>query len=163
VTTLIHLASVSDRFEDAKEYYDFLEHKRTIRFHPHPSRCDQTQYQAFDLVLNSKLTYDAMAEKVGAHLGIPATHIRYWTVSASTNNAKAPVRRGANPTLRQILNIAGTTAVNANQRSDAFYYEVLEMSLAELDTKKSIKLTWLSEGISKEVRIPRSFLQELMD
>lgn len=27
------------------------------------------------------------------------------------------------------------------------------MSLAELDTKKSIKLTWLSEGITKEVCI----------
>lgn len=27
------------------------------------------------------------------------------------------------------------------------------MSLAELDTKKNIKLTWLSEGITKEVCI----------
>ena len=27
------------------------------------------------------------------------------------------------------------------------------MSLAELDTKKSIKVTWLSEGITKEVGV----------
>lgn len=144
---------VSDRFEDAREYYDFLEHKRTVRFHPHPNRCDQTEYPPFDLVLNSKLTYDAMAEKVGAHLGVPGTHVRFWTVSAATNNPKTPVRRGTNPTLRQILNLAGTNALNNNQRGDAFYFEVLEMSLAELDTKKSVKITWLSEGISKEVSI----------
>jgi ubiquitin carboxyl-terminal hydrolase 7 len=45
----------------------------------------------------------------------------------------------------------GTTAMNSSQRGDAFYFEVLEMSLAELDTRKSIKLMWLSEGMTKEV------------
>jgi ubiquitin carboxyl-terminal hydrolase 7 len=29
-------------------------------------------------------------------------------------------------------------------------YEVLELSLSELETKKSVRLTWLPEGISKE-------------
>lgn len=46
----------------------------------------------------------------------------------------------------------GSTTLSSSQRGDAFYFEVLEMSLAELDTKKSIKITWLSEGITKEVR-----------
>jgi ubiquitin carboxyl-terminal hydrolase 7 len=103
------------------------------------------------LVLNSKINYDALADRVGAHLGVPHTHIRFWTVNASTNNPKAPVRRGTNPTLRQILNPMGTNSFNSTQRADAFYLEVLEMSLAELDTKKSIKLHWLSEGITKSV------------
>lgn len=47
----------------------------------------------------------------------------------------------------------GANAVNSTQRNDAFYLEVLEMSLAELDTKKSIKVTWLTDGISKEVSL----------
>lgn len=139
----------SDRMEDAREYYDFLEHKKTVRFHAHPTRCDQDKYPPFDLVLNSKINYDTLSENVGAHLNVEATHIRLWTVNASTNNPKTPVRRGTNPTLRQILNPTGGS-LNSSQRNDAFYFEVLEMSLAELDTKKSIKLTWLSEGLSKE-------------
>jgi ubiquitin carboxyl-terminal hydrolase 7 len=143
----------SDRFEDAREYYDFLEHKRTVKFHPHPTRCDQEQYQPFDLVLNSKINYDAISERVGAHLKIPPTHVRFWTVNAATNNPKTPVRRGTNPSLRQILNPMGTNTLNSTLRGDAFYFEVLDMSLAELDTKKSIKLTWLSEGITKEVKL----------
>ncbi|KID87115.1 Peptidase C19, ubiquitin carboxyl-terminal hydrolase 2 [Metarhizium guizhouense ARSEF 977] len=138
-----------ERFEDAREYYDFLENKRTVRFHPHPSRCDQNQYPPFDLVLNSKINYDTLSERVGSYLSIPSTHIRLWTVNATTNNPKAPVRRGTNPSLRQILNPMGNS-LNSSQRADAFYFEVLEMSLAELDTKKSIKLTWLSEGITRE-------------
>jgi ubiquitin carboxyl-terminal hydrolase 7 len=142
----------SDRFEDAREYYDFLEHKRTVRFHPHPVRCDQEQYPPFDLVLNSKINYDMLSDRVGSSIGVDPTHIRFWTVNATTNNPKAAVRRGTNPSLRQILNPMGTSTLNSSQRSDAFYFEVLDMSLAEFDTKKSIKVTWLSEGMSKEVR-----------
>ncbi|KAI5461141.1 hypothetical protein BGZ63DRAFT_228114 [Mariannaea sp. PMI_226] len=142
-------AFTSDRVEDAREYYDFLENKRVIKFHPHPTRCDQ-DYEPFELVLNSKIPYDSLAERVGNHLDVPATHIRFWTVNASSNNPKGTVRRGANPTLRQILNPMGSSTLNSTQRNDAFYFEVLDISLAELDTKKSIKLTWLSEGITKE-------------
>lgn len=47
----------------------------------------------------------------------------------------------------------GSNTLNSTHRNDAFYFEVLEMSLAELDTKKNIKVTWLSEGITKEVCI----------
>jgi ubiquitin carboxyl-terminal hydrolase 7 len=141
---------MSERFEDAREYYDFLENKRTVRFHPHPTRCDQNEYPPFDLVLNSKINYDTLSERVGTSLNVPPTYIRLWTVNATTNNPKTPVRRGTNPSLRQILNPMGNS-LNSSQRGDAFYFEVLEMSLAELDTKKNIKLTWLSEGITKEV------------
>lgn len=104
-------------------------------------------------MLNSKITYDMLSERVGAHLNVQPTHIRFWTVNASTQNPKTPVRRGANPTLRQILNPMGSITLNSSQRNDAFYFEVLEMSLTELDTKKSVKLTWLTEGITKEVSV----------
>lgn len=149
----LHSAPASDRFEDAREYYDFLEHRRTVKFLPHPTRCVENAFTSFDLVLNSKINYDAVSEKVAAQLGVPATHIRFWTVNATTNNPKAPVRRGTNPTLRQILNPMGTNSLSTTQRGDAFYLELLEMSLAELDTKKSIKLVFLSDGITKEVSL----------
>lgn len=103
-------------------------------------------------MLNSKIQYDTLAERVGAHLDVPPTHIRFWTVNAATNNPKAPVRRSTNPTLRHILNpMGGVNTFNSSQRSDAFYLEVLEMSLDEFDTMKTVKLVWLSEGITKEV------------
>lgn len=142
---------LSDQFEDAREYYDFLEHKRNVKFLPHPTRSEGSQFEPFELVLNSKITYDTLSERVGAHLGIPATHIRFWTVNVATNNPKAPVRRGTNPSLRQILHPMGTNTFTSSQRNDSFFLEILEMSLAEFDTKKNIKVTWLSEGITKEV------------
>lgn len=140
-----------DRFETAPEYYDFLHNKKTVKFHPHPTRCESGKYAPFELVLNSKIYYDGLAERVGEHLGVPPTHIRFWTVNASSGNPKTTVKRGISQNLQMILNPTGYTQLNSSQRSDAFYFEVLDISLAELDTKKNIKVTYLSEGISKEV------------
>lgn len=154
---------VADRSSDAREYYDFLEHRRTVKFHPHPTKTDQAEHPPFELVLNSKILYDALADKVSAHLGIPSTHIRFWTVNAATNNPKAPVRRNTNPSLRNVLNPTGGSTFNASQRSDALYFEVLEMSLDEFDTKKNIKIVWLSEGITKEVSLAYSSFSSLHD
>jgi hypothetical protein len=103
------------------------------------------------MVLNSKMSYDKLSEKVGEKLGVEATHLRFYTVNASSNNPRAAVKRGQNQTLQSILVPAGYGQLNMNQRNDALFFEVLDMSLAELDTKKSIKLTLLSEGITKEV------------
>lgn len=60
-------------------------------------------------------------------------------------------RSSTNQTLQSILNPTAYSQLNQNQRNDALYFEVLDMSLAELDTKKNIKISWLSEGITKDV------------
>ncbi|KAM0601550.1 hypothetical protein ACHAP1_008588 [Verticillium nonalfalfae] len=140
----------SDRVEDAREYYDFLHHKKTVKFHAHPTKCDAAQFPPFELVLNSKISYDVLTERVAAQLEWEPTHLRLWTVNVSTGNPKSAVKRGNNQTLQSILNPTGFGNLNASQRTDAFYFEVLDISLAELDTKKNIKITWLTEGITKE-------------
>lgn len=122
-----------------------------VKFHAHPTRCSAEKYPPFELVLSSKVTYDMMAQRVGEQLGVPPTHIRFFTVNPTTGNAKTSVKRGATQTLQTILNPGGFNQLSSTQRSDAFYFEVLDISLAELDTKKAVKITLLSEGITKEV------------
>jgi len=38
----------------------------------------------------------------------------------------------------------------ANQSPDTLYYEILEMSLTDLEQRKTVKVTWLPEGVTKE-------------
>lgn len=140
----------SDRFEDAREYYDFLLNKKTVAFRAHPHKCDPTKYPDLELVLNSKMTYDKLAEKVGERLQVEPTHLRFYTITTS-GMPRTPVKRTPNTTLFSILNPSGYGQLNMNQRSNALFFEVLDMSLAELDTKKSVKVVLLSEGITKEV------------
>lgn len=97
------------------------------------------------------MSYDQFSSKVGERLKADPTHIRFSAVNAITGKPKTPVRRHPNQTLYQILNPQHGTYNNSNQRSDALYYEVMDMSLSELDTKKSLKVIWVSEGLSKEV------------
>ncbi|KAI1864897.1 hypothetical protein JX265_004097 [Neoarthrinium moseri] len=138
-----------DHFDDAREYYNFLLYKREVRFWPHPTRCDK-EYESFILTMPATIGYDQLAERVGERLNIDPTHLRFFTVNASTGNPKTPVRRAAQMNLQQILNPSNNYPTNAQTKQDALYFEVLEMSLAELDNKKNVKVTWLSEGITKE-------------
>lgn len=140
-----------DRCEDAKQYYDFLQFKRTVKFHAHPQRTDSEKYPPFELVLSAKILYDQLAERVGAELGVNPTHLRFHTVNSSGNPRLAVKRSVTNQTLQSILNPGGYVQLNQNPSTNALYFEVLDMSLAELDTKKNIHITWLSEGITKEV------------
>lgn len=96
------------------------------------------------------MSYDRLAEKVGEKLSVDPTHLRFYTIS-NTKSPRSPVKRTPNQTLFTILNPQGYSQLNMNQRNDSLYFEVLDISLAELDTKKNIKLTLLSEGITKEV------------
>jgi ubiquitin carboxyl-terminal hydrolase 7 len=88
---------------------------------------------------------------VGEALNVDPTHLRFWTVNATNGNPKAAVKRGQSQNLQTILNPPYSTFSNNNQRADALYFEVLEISLSELDTKKNLRVIWLSEGTSKEV------------
>ncbi|KAK8058688.1 ubiquitin carboxyl-terminal hydrolase [Apiospora phragmitis] len=138
-----------DHFETAPEYYDFLNWKKEVKFWPHPTRCDK-EYENFCLTLSSRITYDQLAERVAYELKVEPTHLRFFTINASSGNPKMPVRRVLSQTLHQILNPQSNFAANSQTKPDALFFEVLEMSLAELDTKKNVKVTWLSEGISKD-------------
>jgi ubiquitin carboxyl-terminal hydrolase 7 len=98
------------------------------------------------------MTYDQVSKKVGEHLNIDPTHLRFAQVTMSTGKPKPFIKRNNNQNLLQILNgqygVYGYTV----HRADALYYEVLETSLSEYETKKCLKVTWLPEGITKEVR-----------
>ncbi|KAI1326876.1 cysteine proteinase [Xylariaceae sp. FL0255] len=138
-----------DRFDDAKAFYDFLYYKREIRFDPH-FRCAGDKYESFVLNLSIKITYDQLAERVGEQVGVDPTHLRFFTANASTGAPKAPLRRVINTTLSQMLNPQNYATQALQTKPNTLFYEVLDMSLAEFDTKKNVKVTWLSEGITKE-------------
>jgi len=144
-------ASISQTggYTDAREFYDYLLNRKTVSFHP--KFPIEGEKDGFKLDLSRKMSYEQFSAKVGEYLKVDPTHIRFSTVNVTTAKAKAPVKRNANQNLYQILNPQFGTYGNNNQRDDGLYYEILEMSLSELDTKKNLKLTWVTDGISKEV------------
>ena len=136
-------------YTDAREFYDYLLNRKTVSFSPKfPT---ESENDIFKIDLSRKMSYEQFSAKVGEYLKVDPTHLRFSTVNSTTGKVKNPVKRNANQNLYQILSPQFGTYSNNNQRDDALYYEILEMSLSELDTKKSLKISWVTEGMSKEV------------
>ena len=143
----------ADWIEDVPHFYDYLMFRKVVRFSPHPRNVEPYD-QAIDVEMSSKFTYDQITARVGERLEVEPTHLRFHTINASSGNLK-PLKRNINQssqTLQNILNPTFSTFGNSSTKSDELCYEVLEISLSELETKKLMKVTWLSEGITKEVR-----------
>lgn len=136
-------------YTDAREFYDYLLNRIVIRFFP--KMANEQEESTFSLALSRKMSYDQYSAKVGEHLKVDPTHLRFSTVLSSTGKAKQPVRRSQGLTLAQTLMPALGSYANSNQRPDALFYEILEMSISELETKRTVRIHWLPEGVVKEV------------
>ncbi|KAL8923049.1 MAG: hypothetical protein Q9172_003295 [Xanthocarpia lactea] len=135
-------------YTDTREFYDYLLNRIVIRFIPKVAT--EHEESTFSLALSRKMSYDQYSAKVGEHLKVDPTHLRFSTVLSNTGKAKQPVRRNQGLTLSQTLMPAIGTYANSNQRPDALFYEVLDMSISELETKRNIRVHWLPEGVVKE-------------
>ncbi|TID22675.1 ubiquitin carboxyl-terminal hydrolase 21 [Venturia nashicola] len=141
--------AAAGKHTDVREFYDLLLHKTKVRFAPKNSE----DGEEFQLELSKRMNYTQLAQKVAERLGpdVDPTHIRFCPVNATNGRPKAPLRHVTHHNLGAMLTPGFQTYGQAlNQRHDALYYEVLEVSLSELETRKVIKVTWLPEGLAKE-------------
>lgn len=145
-------------YANAKMYYDYLLNKIPVTFHPRlgPARDEDV----FTLDLSKKMSYDQFSEKVAQYLNVPADHLRFATVNSTTGKPKAWVKRNLQQNLYQILQTQFTAyGAYSQHRNDALFYEVLEVSLQDYETKKIMKPIWLPDGIMKdeqlEVLVPK--------
>ncbi|KAL8772774.1 MAG: hypothetical protein Q9209_002119 [Squamulea sp. 1 TL-2023] len=135
-------------YTDTREFYDYLLNRIIIKFIP--KLATEQDDGTFSLALSRKMSYDQYSAKVAEHLKVDPTHLRFSTVLSNTGKPKQPVRRTQGLTLAQTLMPALGAYANSNQRPDSLFYEILEMSISELETKRNIRIHWLPEGIVKE-------------
>lgn len=136
-------------YTDTRQYYDYLLNRMSVTFYPRMPA--NTEREIFTLPLSKKMSYEQFSTKVGDYLKVDPTHIRFGTVHANTGKPKAWLKRTMNQNLQQIMSPSYSGYGYSNHKQDALYYEVLETSLADFETKKLMKVIWLTEGISKEV------------
>jgi ubiquitin carboxyl-terminal hydrolase 7 len=122
----------------AKEFYDHLLNRITIKFSPRAGQSNLWPY--FDLNLNKKMSYDQFAAKVGEHLKADPTHIKFMTINATNGSIKKFVLPNTIHSLHYIMSPPYSTFDKVGQRTDELYYEVMESSLLELATE-NLKVT----------------------
>ena len=138
-------------YTDARDFYDYLLNRKTVTFTQKGGGGDEETTE-FKMDLSRKMSYEQFSAKVGEYLKVDPTHLRFWTVNSTTGKLRTAIKRNANQNLYQILFPQFGAYSSNNQRDDHLYYEILDMSLSEYDTKKNLKVTWVTEGVSKEVK-----------
>ena len=142
---------------NTREFYDYLLNRTTVHMYPRPSNATHgSSYEPFDITLSRKTMYDQFAAKIGEKLKADPTHIRFMTAHYTTGKPKLVVKRNPNQSLYQMLN-PQFSSYNLNQRNDCLYFEVMDMSLAELEMKKALKVVWVGENCSNEVSHDSTF------
>ncbi|KAF2816307.1 cysteine proteinase [Mytilinidion resinicola] len=153
-------------YTDAKEFYDYLLNRINVEFVP--KFLSDPEEETFTLALSKKMTYDQLCAKVGERLSIDPTHLRFTTVNAS-GRPKQAIKYNVGSLLGTILQPSTYHYTgNVMQKADALFYETLDMSLKELESRKMVRVTWLPEGLSKEeiydLMIPRTgVVQDVLD
>lgn len=134
---------------DARGFYEHLSNLTRIFFRPKnvtTSSHSPDSLPTFNLELSKRMTYEDVSAKVAERLGINPDHLRFHAINAQTGNIRIAVKRTVGMTLQQML----TSGTYYSTPSNMMCYEVLSMSLAELETKKAVKIVYLPDGISKE-------------
>jgi len=136
-------------YVEAKDFYDYLLNRINVEFVPKPI-VEETDLPSFNLTLSKKMTYAQFSSKVGEYLKTEPSFIRFTTVS-TTGKSKTTVKYNVDTVLNNIL-FPGpyNYAASATQRPDTLFYEILDISLVEMEQRKPVKITWLPEGLSKE-------------
>ncbi|KAH9981229.1 ubiquitin carboxyl-terminal hydrolase 5 [Lactifluus volemus] len=145
----IHDLEIQGLYSNPIQFYDFLQNRVMIIFRP---KFDSDQEAPeFSLVLSKKQTYDTMALKVAEHLRYDHIKLRFTTTHASNASPKAVLKRSLNQSIAEIIAPAYTSPTTT-----VILYEKLDVSIVELETKRSLKVNWT--GIHNREETTHTFL-----
>lgn len=103
----------------------------------------------FTFQLSKQSGYGTVAAKVGAKLSVDSAYLRFYTFNLATEGPGQPIRRGG-PEGESLASMLGTTALNPNPSVPAkgiLYYEILTVSLAELERRRCFVVQWSGGGM----------------
>jgi ubiquitin carboxyl-terminal hydrolase 7 len=129
------------KYPDPQRYYEFLHNKINLKFVPRYP--DQTIKEQFACTLSKTMKYEQITTTVAAHLGVQPTHLRF---TPTTNDGRP--RQYALKRAGPVSPILQMTASGGMPLPPIVFYEVLELSLADVESRREITVTWLPEGVN---------------
>ncbi|RXK41314.1 ubiquitin carboxyl-terminal hydrolase 7 [Tremella mesenterica] len=138
-------------YSSVPQFYDFLQNRVLVQF---KSRYEDTTGKVpdFDLMLSKKMTYDVMAHRVGDYLKHDPLKLRFTSSNPQNGSPKAVIKRALNQSVADITQ----TNYYSQHPNVIVYYELLDISIIELETKKSLKVIWTGRHNKEET--PHKFL-----
>lgn len=128
------------------QYYEYIFNRIIVEFRP---KIDEDgTLSTYPIELSRKSTYDQVAAKLAEKLEVDPLHIQFTTVSLPSGLPKNTIKRSTNLTLQEMLTPAYP---HHGPQHNMLYYEKLDMSIVELESKRLVKVTWLGPTMKDEV------------
>ncbi|WFD08090.1 ubiquitinyl hydrolase 1 [Malassezia vespertilionis] len=132
------------------QFYDFLQNQVHILLKP---RFEDVEYKTeLELTLSKKMTYDMLAARVAERLTCDPLKLRFTVANGPNGAPKSVLKRTANQTINEIIQSSYLQGP-----ASLLYYELLEVSIIELETKRALKLVWMGAH-NKEAAAPLPLL-----
>lgn len=115
------------------------------------------------LLIYSYCLSTQVATQVGDHLKYPWNKIRFTASNGNNGVSKNPIRRHNSHTLAEMIQPG-----YVQQPTNVLFYETLDVTLTELETKKTVKVTWVGlhnkeEGIHTFLMAKTASLYDVVD
>lgn len=131
----VHDLEAQSMYSNPVQFYDFLQNQIKVLFKP---RFPTASYkQEVYLTLSKKMTYDLMSAKAGELLKHDPLKIRFVIANGPNGTPKTVIKRSANQTVGEIVSVSYLQG-----SASLLYYELLDVSIVELETKRSIRVYW---------------------
>jgi len=146
---------LSDRLGELKDqnakvsiiqYYEYIFNRIIVEFKP--KNDEGGTLPTYSIELSRKSTYDQVAAKLAEKLGVDPLHIQFTTTSSPSGLPKNTLKRSANLPLQEML-VPGH--VHLGNQYNVLFYEKLDMSIVELESKRLVKVTWIGPTLKDEV------------
>lgn len=137
-------------YSSVPQIYDFLQNRVLVQFKPRHDDGSNKTPPEFDLMLSKKMTYDVIAHRVGDYLRHDPLKLRFTSSNPQTGAPKAIIKRALNQSVADITQ----TNYYSQHPNVILYYELLDISIIELETKKSLKLVWTGRNNKEEATHP---------
>lgn len=125
-------------------FLDFQLHKIRVTFTPK----DKDAENEFELAIHKNTKYDGVAAKVAQHVGADPEKLQFLAAGVN-DEPKVALRRMPNWTLEDMLH----AAYHRSAVRTKLFYDVLDISLAELELKRLVKVTLCSPTLKDTMSI----------
>lgn len=120
-----------------------------IIFRPKTEEIGSPDHPEFSLTLSKKQNYDVMSTKVGDYLKHDPIKLRFTTTHPSNGSPKSILKRSLNQSISEIM-----APSYVNPTTTVILYERLDVSIVELETKRSGKIVWTGVHNKEEATLP---------
>ncbi|KFH73362.1 ubiquitin thiolesterase [Podila verticillata NRRL 6337] len=130
----------------APQHYEYIFNRVVVEFKPKNE--GDTTLQTHSIELSRKSSYDQVASKLAEKLETDPLHIQFTAAPTPGGQPRTPIRRSTNLLLQDM--ISPGYIYQGQVTPNVIYYEKLDMSIVELESKRLIKVNWLGPTLKDE-------------